>query len=138
MKKAFTLVEIMIVVAIVAGLVMLATPNILRSRIIANEAAALANLKAISKACQLYYINENIYPDNLSTLGEINPPYINSTLASGSKQGYDFIYTITEDGFTIDANPNGLLKGRYFYIDQTDVIRANSNGPAGQGDEIVG
>lgn len=137
MRRAFTLVEIMIVVAIIAGLVMLSTPNILRSRIIANEGVALANLKTISKACQLYHINRERYPADLSELAEDNPPYIDSILASGNKQGYDFIYSLTSDGFTINVNPSGILKGRYFYTDQTDVVRANSDGPAGPGDEIV-
>lgn len=141
MRRAFTLVEIMIVVGIVIILITLAVPNILRSRVIANEGATLANLKAINNACQLYHINQEKYPDSLDVLANANPPYLDSTLASGKKQSYEFIYTlVSDDHFTVNANPTytGLLKGRYFYMDETGIIRANSTGPAGPNDEIIG
>lgn len=143
MKRAFTLVEIMIVVGIIIVLIMLAVPNILRSRVNANEGAALGNLRAINNACQLYHLNKETYPDSLSELIEpaSNPPYIDSTLATGRKQSYEFIYNlVSTDHFTVNANPTatGLLKGRYFYMDESGVIRVNSTGPAGPNDEIVG
>ncbi len=140
MKRGFTLVEIMIVVSLVVILVMLAAPGILRSRVIANEGAALGNLKAINNACQLYHMNNDAYPDSLSTLSEATPPYLDSVLASGEKLSYSFIYAlVTNDSFTVNANPlsTGLLKGRYFYLDELGAIRANSGSPAGAGDEIV-
>lgn len=42
-------------------------------------------------------------------------------------------------GFTLHANPihTGLLKGRYFYMDEMGIIRAKNDGPAGAEDEIV-
>jgi type IV pilus assembly protein PilA len=142
MRKAFTLVEILIVVAIVAILIALATPNILRSRLNANEVAARASLGTINKACQMYHINQEQYPASLADLAVpiADPAYIDSQLASGYKQGYEFIYELVDnDHFTVNANPTttGLLKGRYFYIDESGIIRANSEGPAGPDDEIV-
>jgi prepilin-type N-terminal cleavage/methylation domain-containing protein len=137
MKRAFTLVEIMIVVGIVAVLTMLSAPNILRARINANEGTALANLKTITGACQIYYIDKDTYPDSLIELTQATPPYIDSILAGGSKQGYEFIYHLNTSGFAINANPTGLLKGRYFYVDQTDVVRARSGEEAGPDDGIV-
>lgn len=138
----FTLVEIMIVLAIVIVLLTIAMPNFLRSRVIANETTALANCRAINNACQLYHINRETYPDSLTGLIEpaSNPPYIDSTLATGRKQGYEFIYNLVDSGhFTLNANPLflGLLKGRYFYMDETGSIRAKRDGPAGPTDEIV-
>jgi len=139
---AFTLTEIMIVLAIVIILLTIAVPSFLRSRVIANETAALANCRAINNACQIYHINRENYPTRLTDLIEpaSNPPYIDSTLAAGRKQGYQFIYRLAAtDHFTLNANPvgGGLLRGRYFYMDETGIIRAKSGGPAGPGDEIV-
>jgi len=140
MRKAFTLVEIMIVVSLVVILAMLAAPGILRSRVIANEGAALGNLKAINNACQLYHMNQDKYPDSLVTLSDATPPYLDATLASGEKQSYRFVYVfVSNDSFTVNANSTstGLLKGRYFYLNESGVVRASSSGPAGPGDEVV-
>jgi type IV pilus assembly protein PilA len=141
LKRAFTLVEIMVVILIVSVLVALAVPNILRSRVAANEGAAIANLKTLSTACQAYHIDQQAYPQSLQTLSTANPPYIDNTLGAGSKQGYNFIYESSDsDHFKINANPahTGLLKGRYFYLDENGAIRTRSDQLAGPEDEIVG
>lgn len=139
---AFTLVEIMIVLAIVIVLLAIALPNFLRSRVIANEIVALTNCRAINNACQLYHVNQETYPGSLADLVEptSNPPHIDSTLATGRKQGYEYIYNLVDSGhFTLNANPtsSGLLKGRYFYMDESGIVRAKTGGPAGPTDEIV-
>jgi prepilin-type N-terminal cleavage/methylation domain-containing protein len=141
-SRGFTLIEIMIVVAIVAIILAIAAPGFLRSRIIANETAALSNSRSINNACQLYHINKETYPDSLSDLVEptSNPPYIDSVLATGHKQGYEFLYRLVDhDHFTLNINPlsSGLLKGRYFYMDEVGIIRGKSDGPAGPQDEVV-
>jgi prepilin-type N-terminal cleavage/methylation domain-containing protein len=142
MRRAFTLIEIMVVVGIIIILVVIAAPSILRSRIVANESAALANLRTLNNACQLYHINKEAYSNNLQDLAEpaSSPPYIDPELASGHKQGYEFNYSLIDaDRFTVNANPttSGLLRGRYFFMDETGMIRANPSQPAGAGDEIV-
>jgi prepilin-type N-terminal cleavage/methylation domain-containing protein len=140
MRRGFTLVEIMIVVAVVVVLVGLSIPNILRSRVVGYEGVALANLKTISIACQLYHMNQGTYPNDLSDLSESDPPYIDSSLGSGNKQRYEFKYVrVNVDSFTINANPasGGLLKGKYFYVDESGIIRSKADGPAGPTDEIV-
>jgi hypothetical protein len=108
----------------------------------ANETAALTNCRAINNASQLYHINQETYPSSLSDLVEptSNPPYIDSALASGHKQSYEFVYQLVDaDHYTLNANPTstGLLKGRYFYTDESGIIRFRSDGPAGPNDEIV-
>ena len=95
--KGFTLVEIMIVVAIVMTLATLAISSVLRVRHNANEMAAVASCRTILTACQNYYATNypHAYPDSLPDLiaPNSNPPYIDSVLASGTKQGYSFINT---------------------------------------------
>ncbi len=139
-QGGFTLVEILIIVALVIILATMAAPNILRSRVNANEGTAVGNLRSINNACQLYHLNQDQYPEALADLSNTTPPYLDSTLASGEKQSYKFVYKlVSSDQFTVNANPisTGLLRGKYFYMDETGVIRYNSTGPADSGDEIV-
>lgn len=143
MKRAFTLLELLLVIAIAIILVTLVVPGIIRARVIAIEMVALANVRILSKACQAYHIDSNTYPANLSDLiaPASSPPYIDSDLASGNKQRYQFIYqSQNADTFTINANPvsAGLLRGKYFYTDESGIIRANVTQAAGPNDEIVG
>lgn len=143
MPRAFTLVEIMVVVSVLLILVGLSIPNILRSRVIAYEGTAIANIKTLSNACQFYHTNQGSYPNSLDDLTNANPAYIDSSFGSSTnntKQRYQFVYTLVNaDSFTINANPisSGLLRGRYFYTDESSIIRAKSDGPAGPNDEIV-
>lgn len=140
-RRGFTLIEIMIVVAIVIVLTTIAVPGILRSRVVANEGAAIANLKTLNNACQTYHMDQQIYPDSLHTLATANPPYIDNVLGEGTKQGYQFIYESADsDHFTVHANPihTGLLKGRYFFLDESGTIRTKNDAPASGSDEIVG
>jgi len=138
-RGGFTLVEIMIVIAIVIVLITFGVPNILRSRVIANEAAAVGNLKALNNALQMYHINNEFFPAGLEDLANSTPPYIEPTLASGTKQGYEYVYNLAEsDHFTVNANPTntGLLKGKYFYMDESGSIHYNPSAVAGPEDEI--
>ena len=139
MRRGFTLIEIMIVVAILMVLIGLAIPNILRSRSVANEGVAVANLKTISDACQLYHSNRGVFPETLLELAlpDSNPPYIDQLLASGSKQGYGFIYALNGLGFTVNANPTGILGGRYYYVDETGAVHVRENKEASSKDPIL-
>lgn len=142
MKRAFTLVEIMVVVGIVVTLITLTVPNILRSRMVTNEAAALANIKIIADACQIFSTSHTNYPVDLDDLVKpvSDPPYIDDVLATGSKQSYDFVYNQSGDGFTLRANPSGIfatLNAKYFYTNETGIIRAKAGSTAGPDDTAV-
>ena len=85
-KKGFGLIEIMSAVAIIGFLAAIAIPNLMRSRINANEAAAQVTLKTINNALEAYYSDQASpsYPPNLTTLANANPPYIVQEIANNS------------------------------------------------------
>jgi len=132
-KKGFTLVEIMIVVAIIALMMLISIPNLLRARLAANEAATIAALKTISSAAHTFRASNSGYPSNLSELYDgLIPPYIDSVLARGIKDGYFF----TLEGSNDDANGNhqgflaqaapitfGFTGNRYFSLDASGIVR---------------
>lgn len=107
-RKGFTLVEIMIVVAIIALLAAIAIPNLLTARRSANDAAAKSELHTLSTAFENYAIdNDGSYP---TTQSDIIPTYIAATpgnmteSASGTKGGYTFTWnTHTSSAYNVTA-----------------------------------
>ena len=141
-RRAFTLVEIMIVVAIIALLAAVSVPSMLRSRMNANEAAAVASCRLVSNSCQNYYnqVSPHTYPSDLASLTSpaVDPPYIDSALAgatsaASAKQGYFYTFVLVDaERFTLNASPAivGRTGVRYFFVDETGIIRADSSGAA--------
>ena len=108
MRKGFTLVEIMIVVAIIALLAAIAIPNLLRARLNANDSAAKASLQALVTAIESYAAAKGEYPtdeDNL-TIGQVDPPYLNESICDEDKQGYSFdcVFAGDKTGYAVFAN----------------------------------
>ena len=99
-QKGFSLIELLIVVAIILIIAAIAIPNLLRARIAANESSAVASVRTLNTA-QISY--NSAYPTVgfASTLGALSgtsctPPsstgacLIDTTLAAGTKSGYTF------------------------------------------------
>ncbi len=152
----FSLIELLIVVAIILIIAAIAIPNLLRSRIAANQASAIGSIRTINTSEVSYY---STYGMGYSgTLIQLGPPatgdpqtpsaagLIDSVLASGVKSGYGFTYTPQNpdpqgrfNQYTINGNPTqvGVSGNMYYFSDQTYVIRGNTTGVASAADSPV-
>lgn len=124
-KRSFTLVEIMIVVAIISALAAIAIPFLLRVRLNTNESAAVSAIKTLSSSAVSYRAVNNSYPAILASLSNANPPYIDAVLGNGAKQGYDFSLTGSTNIFTATGRPQdfGTSGVRSFFVDESGVVR---------------
>lgn len=122
----------------------IAIPNLLRSRMAANEASAVGSLRTINTACVVYATEYKSFPSSLANLGPSPHPsanaadLVNDVLVSGQKSGYLFTYEPgpSRDGvvtsYEVRADPvtpetTGV---RHFFTDQSGVIRVRMNGQA--------
>ena len=109
-RKGFTLVEIMIVVAIIALLAAIAIPNLLSARMTANTAAAKANIRSLSTACETYSTaNNGSYPDTVARLttfiGAAASYCADAAGGATAVQGYQYRCTLGTGAYTLVANP---------------------------------
>jgi prepilin-type N-terminal cleavage/methylation domain len=137
--RAFTLVEIMIVVACIAALSVLAIPNLMRARMNANESVAQGTLKSIATACENFRLVQTpmAFPGDLQSLTTAIPAYMDDsvdTVNSGvPKNGYNFNYTqINAHQFVCSATPSAytVTGRRTFVINETGLLRAGDNNAA--------
>jgi prepilin-type N-terminal cleavage/methylation domain-containing protein len=147
-QRGFSLVELLIVIAIILIILAIAIPRLDKARMHTQEMAAIRQIGTVHTAQTQYYSQFGKFAQNL---GELGPPtsgqegpaaagLIPTDLALGTKSGYRFTITGTPTGYQVNANPvtyNGTGR-RSFYSDQTLVIRENwgAEPATGQSPEI--
>lgn len=143
-EKGFSLIELLIVVAIILIIASIAIPNLLRAKMAANEASAVGSLRTLNTSAVMYSTTYGTgFPGTLAAMGgtgtatSASAGLIDSVLSRGTKSGYTFAYTAAAadaagsiDSYTITATPisAGTTGQRMFFTDQSGVIRANSTG----------
>ena len=130
LERGFTLVEIMIVVAIIALLAAIAIPNVLRGRATANETAAVGSLRALLSSLEMYRSVNNAYPTNWSSMGVAVPPFYPQPFTSQTSnlaqtvQGYTYAYTGAASQYTLTAVPSAANIGsRQFLTNESGLVR---------------
>ncbi len=105
-KQGFTLVEIMIVVAIIALLAAIAIPNLLRAKMSSNDSVAKATVRALSTATESYATaNNGKYPTDIASLTGATPAFINTAYCASTISGYIYTCTFTNAAYTVMAEP---------------------------------
>jgi len=149
-ERGFSLLELLIVVAIIVIITTVAVPNLIHSRSATNETSALKSLQVLNTACVQYYMTYGTYPHNQSDLGppsngtmsklaaDMAPPDLAPPGATvPTKAGYTFRYVAGQADVNGNIHTYSFLADplqyketgvRRFFCDQTTVVRATSDG----------
>ena len=117
----------LIVVAIIMVILAIAVPNMLNAKMLANELAAVAQIRTVNTAQAQYLAQHNKFAKSLRELGPELAGLIPDTLSSGVKDGYNYELEESKGGYVIHASPLNFNRDgrRTFYSDQSLVIREN-------------
>jgi prepilin-type N-terminal cleavage/methylation domain-containing protein len=134
-RRGFSLIELLIVIAIILIIITIALPKFTSAQRFARETAAMGAIRTIHTMQVQYYSQYGRYATSLTEMG---PPtsggpspaaadLIDANLAQGVKGGYKFTVTPNQGGYAINANPVtfNVDGARTFYSDQSMTLRQN-------------
>ncbi|MEM7165915.1 MAG: prepilin-type N-terminal cleavage/methylation domain-containing protein [Planctomycetota bacterium] len=131
-KSGFTLIELMIVVAVIAIIAAISIPYIVGARMSSNEASAINSLRTLTTANNQYRTRFNEYAGAISDLEATN--YIDASLGTPpyEKAGYSFTYSVPVPLAQWECEAIPLSVGssgdRGFFVDESGVIRFTPDG----------
>ncbi len=134
-QSGFSLIELLIVIAIILIILAIAVPKLGSARMNATETVVIREVQTIHQA-ETQYMSQ--FGQYATTLAQLGPPasggpgpqaadLIPTSLASGEKDGYIFTLAATPQGYTINANPKvyNSTGRRTFFSDQSMAIHYN-------------
>jgi len=127
-NRGFSLLELLIVVAIILIIATIAIPSLLRSRQAAQESSAVAQVRTINTAEVTYLSsNQGSYGviASLITQGFVDSRFV------GSVSGYNFVVTASGTDYTVTATPTSTNAGRYGYFSLPDAVIRYQTGTTG-------
>jgi type IV pilus assembly protein PilA len=137
-NKGFSLLELLIVVAIILIIATIAIPSLLRSRQAANESAAVANLRTLNTA-QVTYLSSAA--GNFGEISDLIAAGLVDATFTGVKAGYNFDIEASGSDYTATAIPASTNTGRFGYYSTPDaVVRYSTDtglAPTGQAGNAV-
>lgn len=141
----FSLIELLIVVAIILIIAAIAIPNFLRAKISANESSAVSSIHAINTA-EISYSTANPtigFSADLPTLGPAGAGLLDSQLVTGAKSGYIFTYvpgpgpTVSSYTLNVDPQTRGVTGQRSFFSTEFSVTHTNTSAAASAADPVL-